>query len=268
MQRVSGQVWVLQSGAARCLPGRVCLSVSATAGTSDKPRRKAKKHTTTATPEEQKCDYVGPPDSLSSLRHTRFYAPPDETSLERRYREARSDTQEWNQAFWASHNAKFKTQKVFNSLRNIHAPRAVGVRGQTEVMQVSCECHVPQAEAAVTIVPVKIILRLAFREGCLLKSDYEADGENITEVRLQKRRAARSRKMRQEFIETKLKEKYGDSEGRKTLTADEMSQFYKGFLDDHLSLHTQYNKEWYWRNGTNILLAARVWLQQKMSSDR
>ncbi|KAG0716103.1 Apoptogenic protein 1, mitochondrial [Chionoecetes opilio] len=71
--------------------------------------------------------------------------------------------------------------------------------------------------------------------------------------------------MRQEFIETKLKEKYGDSEGRKTLTADEMSQFYKGFLDDHLSLHTQYNKEWYWRNGTNILLAARVWLQQKMS---
>ncbi|KAG0716101.1 Apoptogenic protein 1, mitochondrial [Chionoecetes opilio] len=196
MQRVSRQVWVLQSGAARCVPGRVCLSVSATAGTSDKPRvsvsatagtsdkprvsvsatagtsdkprvsvsstagtsdkprvslsstagtsdkprvsvsatagtsdkprvsvsatagtsdkprRKAKKHTTTATPEEQKCDYVGPPDSLSSLRHTRFYAPPDETSLERRYREARSDTQEWNQAFWASHNAKFKTVGV------------------------------------------------------------------------------------------------------------------------------------------------------------
>ncbi|KAG0700699.1 Lamin-B receptor [Chionoecetes opilio] len=43
---------------------------------------------------------------------------------------------------------------------------------------------------AVTIVPVKILLRLAFREGCLLKSDYEADGENITEVRLQKGRTA------------------------------------------------------------------------------
>ncbi|KAG0718020.1 hypothetical protein GWK47_007872 [Chionoecetes opilio] len=48
---------------------------------------------------------------------------------------------------------------------------------------------------AVTIVPVKILLRLAFREGCLLKSDYEADGENITEVRLQEGRAARSRKV-------------------------------------------------------------------------
>ncbi|KAG0716515.1 hypothetical protein GWK47_009512 [Chionoecetes opilio] len=48
---------------------------------------------------------------------------------------------------------------------------------------------------AVTIVPVKILLRLAFREGYLLKSDYEADSENITEVRLQKGRTAWSRKV-------------------------------------------------------------------------
>ncbi|KAG0714266.1 hypothetical protein GWK47_014468 [Chionoecetes opilio] len=51
------------------------------------------------------------------------------------------------------------------------------------------------AQGPVTIVPVKILLRLAFREGCLLKSDYEADSENITEVRLQKGRAAWSRKV-------------------------------------------------------------------------
>ncbi|KAG0729609.1 hypothetical protein GWK47_000307 [Chionoecetes opilio] len=44
-------------------------------------------------------------------------------------------------------------------------------------------------------VPVKFLLRLAFREGYLLKSDYEADSENITEVRLQKGRAAWSRKV-------------------------------------------------------------------------
>ncbi|KAG0721635.1 hypothetical protein GWK47_046079 [Chionoecetes opilio] len=36
---------------------------------------------------------------------------------------------------------------------------------------------------------------LAFREGYLLKSDYKADSENITEVRLQKGRAAWSRKV-------------------------------------------------------------------------
>ncbi|KAG0718147.1 hypothetical protein GWK47_053034 [Chionoecetes opilio] len=48
---------------------------------------------------------------------------------------------------------------------------------------------------AVTIVPVKILLRLAFRDGYLLNSDYEADSENITEVRLQKGREAWSRKV-------------------------------------------------------------------------
>ncbi|KAG0728952.1 hypothetical protein GWK47_031367 [Chionoecetes opilio] len=47
----------------------------------------------------------------------------------------------------------------------------------------------------VTIVPLKILLRLAFREGYLLKSDFETDSENITEVRLQKGRAAWSRKV-------------------------------------------------------------------------
>ncbi|KAG0710913.1 hypothetical protein GWK47_021794 [Chionoecetes opilio] len=46
-----------------------------------------------------------------------------------------------------------------------------------------------------TIVPVKILMRLAFREGYLRKSDYESDSDNITEVRLQKGRAACSRKV-------------------------------------------------------------------------
>ncbi|KAK3890068.1 hypothetical protein Pcinc_005983 [Petrolisthes cinctipes] len=41
----------------------------------------------------------------------------------------------------------------------------------------------------------KIFLRLAFLEGYLLKSDYEADDENVTKVRLQKGRAAWSRKV-------------------------------------------------------------------------
>ncbi|KAG0726334.1 Zinc finger FYVE domain-containing protein 21 [Chionoecetes opilio] len=38
-------------------------------------------------------------------------------------------------------------QKVFNSLRNIPAPGAVRVRVQTEAVQVSRECGVPQVEA-------------------------------------------------------------------------------------------------------------------------
>ncbi|KAG0726080.1 Retrovirus-related Pol polyprotein from type-1 retrotransposable element R2 [Chionoecetes opilio] len=53
----------------------------------------------------------------------------------------------------------------------------------------------PCPACQMTIVPVKILLCLAFREGYLLKLDYEADSENITEVRLQKGRAAWSRKV-------------------------------------------------------------------------
>lgn len=182
MQRVYWQLCILQSGVIRPVPIHVCLST--TTGNSQKPKRKVKKHTTNIiNPEEEKCDCVGPPDSMSNLRHTRFYVPPEETSLERQYREARTDTQEWNQAFWANHNAQFK-------------------------------------------------------------------------------------KMREEFIQTNLKEKYGDSKGQKRLTADEMSKFYKTFLDEHLHIHKAYNKEWYKRNVRNLLLSARVWLQQKLSSNR
>ncbi|KAG0705760.1 hypothetical protein GWK47_002708 [Chionoecetes opilio] len=48
---------------------------------------------------------------------------------------------------------------------------------------------------AVTTVAVKILLHLAFHECYLLNSDYQADGENITEVRLQKGRPAWSSKV-------------------------------------------------------------------------
>ena len=74
--------------------------------------------------------------------------------------------------------------------------------------------------------------------------------------------------MREEYIKTTIKEKYGDIQGKKTLTYDEMSTFYKSFLDQHLNTHKQYNKEWYKRNVNNLLLSARVWLQHKMSSNR
>uniref|UniRef100_A0A0P4WGC8 Apoptogenic protein 1, mitochondrial n=1 Tax=Scylla olivacea TaxID=85551 RepID=A0A0P4WGC8_SCYOL len=183
MQQFYWQLCMLQSRVIRPIPTHMQLSTT-TALNSQKPKRKVKKHTTTITvPEEAKCDCIGPPHPLSNLRHTRFYVPPDETSLERQYREARQHTQEWNQAFWASHNANFK-------------------------------------------------------------------------------------KMRQEFIQNNLRQKYGDSTGKQTLTSDEMSKFYKSFLDKHLDMHREYNKEWYKKNVKNLFLSARVWLQQKMSSNR
>ncbi|KAG7207345.1 hypothetical protein KM043_009009 [Ampulex compressa] len=54
-----------------------------------------------------RIDMIGPPDPISNLRPILFAKCKDETSLERRYRKAREDTQLWNQNFWRKHNLKF-----------------------------------------------------------------------------------------------------------------------------------------------------------------
>ncbi|XP_045606601.2 cytochrome c oxidase assembly factor 8 [Procambarus clarkii] len=154
-------------------------------GKHRKPQEKGSDHTgMLIDPQEVKCDCVGPPDRQSNLRMTKFYIPPDETPLERRHREERFKTQEWNHRFWADHNTKFK-------------------------------------------------------------------------------------KMKEEFIRVRLKEKYGENtEDQKTLSADEMSEFYKKFLDDHHLVHGQYNREWYKKNVNNLLIATRVWFQQRGNTRR
>lgn len=57
-------------------------------------------------------------------------------------------------------------------------------------------------------------------------------------------------KSKEEFVKNKLKEKK-EKDGLKAdskLSPEEMSEFYKEFLDKHYSMHIQYNKEWYKRN--------------------
>ncbi|XP_047498750.1 cytochrome c oxidase assembly factor 8-like [Penaeus chinensis] len=151
-------------------------------GKEERREKQAKYNSLGVDPQEVKCDCIGPPDRQSNLRKVRYYVPPKETSLEQRYRETREATQDWNQSFWASHNAKFK-------------------------------------------------------------------------------------QMKEEFVQLRLKEKYGSqATERRTLSADEMAVFYKQFLDDHRVVHQEYNREWYKKNANNILLAARVWMQQKGKS--
>lgn len=167
------------------LPVCCCaLSSISRSRTSNREYKRIKENGLTGTesdPQKSKCDYIGPPDSLSNLRPIKFYIAPDETPLERQYRESRVEMQEWNQQFWADNNTKYK-------------------------------------------------------------------------------------KMKAEFIQVRLREKYGkDTRERKTLSAGEMSEFYKRFLDDHKDVHKQYNREWYKKNFINLLLAARVWLKQKLN---
>lgn len=49
---------------------------------------------------------------------------------------------------------------------------------------------------------------------------------------------------------------------KQNLTADEMSVFYKAFLDKNWKLHLNYNKEWYKKNFTLLRLAIRVKLNK------
>ncbi|XP_043553445.1 cytochrome c oxidase assembly factor 8 [Chiloscyllium plagiosum] len=72
-------------------------------------------------------------------------------------------------------------------------------------------------------------------------------------------------KEKEKFIHSRLKAKgigLRDEEGRKnTLSAEEMAEFYKDFLDVNYNKHVNYNKEWYKRNFTITWLMGRVVLQ-------
>ncbi|EFN79630.1 Uncharacterized protein C14orf153 [Harpegnathos saltator] len=60
---------------------------------------------------------IGPPDPVSNLRPIVFVHPANETYLEKKYRELKEDTQQWNQEFWFKHNTNFiQERKQFQNL--------------------------------------------------------------------------------------------------------------------------------------------------------
>ncbi|XP_024871554.1 apoptogenic protein 1, mitochondrial [Temnothorax curvispinosus] len=62
-------------------------------------------------------DVIGPPDPVSNLRPVLFASPTKETYLEKRYKELRKETQQWNQIFWSKHNTNFiKERKQFQQM--------------------------------------------------------------------------------------------------------------------------------------------------------
>uniref|UniRef100_A0A1B6JBG9 Apoptogenic protein 1, mitochondrial n=1 Tax=Homalodisca liturata TaxID=320908 RepID=A0A1B6JBG9_9HEMI len=67
---------------------------------------------------------------------------------------------------------------------------------------------------------------------------------------------------RKEFMATHQKD--GDS----PLSADEMSVFYKAFLDKNWKTHLEYNLDWYRRNAQLILLHLRVKVAQLLRPHR
>ena len=57
--------------------------------------------------EKNDVDIIGAPDSISNLRPIIRKKLGNETALQRQLREMQNATQEWNQEFWANHNANF-----------------------------------------------------------------------------------------------------------------------------------------------------------------
>ncbi|XP_041827832.1 cytochrome c oxidase assembly factor 8 [Melanotaenia boesemani] len=56
-------------------------------------------------------DWIGPPHPLSNLRPIIYHIPENESELERRLRNLRQETEDWNHDFWTKQNASFSKEK-------------------------------------------------------------------------------------------------------------------------------------------------------------
>ncbi|XP_060070902.1 COA8 family protein CBG23705, mitochondrial-like [Ylistrum balloti] len=68
--------------------------------------------------------------------------------------------------------------------------------------------------------------------------------------------------MKEEFVRQRLEEKMKEGSDSETLSAEEMSVFYKQFLDNNYKLHKTYNRDWYWRN------FSLLWPALKLNMDK
>ena len=68
-------------------------------------------------------------------------------------------------------------------------------------------------------------------------------------------------KGREDHIAKVLKEKYENDVTKTTISAEEMSVYYKKFLDSKWKAHIDYNLEWQKRNFSILFLAFRVQLE-------
>ena len=70
-----------------------------------------------------------------------------------------------------------------------------------------------------------------------------------------------NKQSRDEYTNKILHERYPNDATKTTLNADEMSEFYKEFLDRNWASHIQYNIEWQKRNFTIIFLSILVGIE-------
>ena len=84
------------------------------------------------------------------------------------------------------------------------------------------------------------------------------DGSQINLLIKEKNIKARGLEIKEEYVKKVLKERYPNDVSKTSLNAEEMSEFYKDFLDQKWSSHIKYNLEWQKRNFTLIFLSILV----------
>ncbi|KAM4662250.1 cytochrome c oxidase assembly factor 8 [Discoglossus pictus] len=62
-------------------------------------------------PPDSQHDWIGPPDRLSNLRPIKYFISKFESQLEKKLRELRQETEDWNHRFWAYQNVTFIKEK-------------------------------------------------------------------------------------------------------------------------------------------------------------
>ncbi|XP_061551841.1 uncharacterized protein LOC133412530 isoform X1 [Phycodurus eques] len=77
-------------------------------------------------------DWIGPPDPLSNLRPVVYRVARHESELERRLRNLRQDTEDWNHRFWTQQNVTFSKEKEAFIVSQLKA------KGLTERDQQGC----------------------------------------------------------------------------------------------------------------------------------
>ncbi|XP_034433414.1 cytochrome c oxidase assembly factor 8 [Hippoglossus hippoglossus] len=62
-------------------------------------------------PPSSTCDWIGPPNPLSNLRPIVYHIAENESELQRRLRNLRQETEDWNHEFWTKQNITFNKDR-------------------------------------------------------------------------------------------------------------------------------------------------------------
>ncbi|XP_060938215.1 cytochrome c oxidase assembly factor 8 [Limanda limanda] len=102
----------------RSLTWRSFRSVALSAGTSrscssqHKPQQNtAPKRSIFRPPPSSTYDWIGPPNPLSNLRPIVYHVAENESELQRRLRNLRQETEDWNHEFWTKQNFTFNRDR-------------------------------------------------------------------------------------------------------------------------------------------------------------